>query len=228
MIKLLKWDSQFFNKKIGELEIDDNFENVQNASDYDLLYVKSNNDFIVEIENFKPRYSEIKVVFRKILESFIDIEKDDLKISTLCDNGYKNQLYFLATVSGEFSRFKLDPNFSNDIFLKLYETWVDNSISGEIAEEVLVYIDEDVIKGFVTFKYQNKAVLIGLIAVLPSAQGVGIGYKLMRAVEKKAIQNNIEELIVQTQLKNKLACKFYKKLGYKIILTQNIKHFWKL
>ena len=64
-IKPLDWDSNFFKKKIGLLDLsyDSDFSEIQN--DFDLIYVLSVKDIAIEITNYKPSYSENKIVFSK-------------------------------------------------------------------------------------------------------------------------------------------------------------------
>lgn len=49
-----------------------------------------------------------------------------------------SELLSLALNSGEFSRFKLDPLFSAELFEKLYTRWITRSVRKEIAWQVLV------------------------------------------------------------------------------------------
>ena len=65
MIKFLEWDSSFFNKKIGEVELAETNHFFRDTNDFDLLYVKQHQEGFVEIDNFRQTYFETKVVFAK-------------------------------------------------------------------------------------------------------------------------------------------------------------------
>ncbi|MEO8515544.1 MAG: hypothetical protein ABI426_02310, partial [Flavobacterium sp.] len=67
VINFLEWDSTFFNKKIGLLELNSNNQNFEINNDYDLIYVVSDIEISIENFNFKNSYSETKVVFAKKL-----------------------------------------------------------------------------------------------------------------------------------------------------------------
>lgn len=224
MIKKLKWDSDFFGIEIGEFFYDGK-ESESNFDEYDLLYLKSKIDIYPEIRNFENTFSETKLIFAKELEQNNNTNENifsfkDLKID-------KSLIYKLSFESGKFSRFNLDPNFENDKFQELYKLWIDNSISNIFADDLLVYLDQNEIIGFITYKTQNNTATIGLVAVSQNCQGKGIGSQLLKAVEHKLNNNSIKRLLIPTQQINEIACNFYKKQGYRIEETLFIKHYWK-
>jgi len=223
MVAKLNWDSDFFNISIGEL-IQTN-EAAFESDSFDLVYVKINNSIPVFSSGFENTFSETKVIFHKKLGSKSPIDR---AIISLFSSQYSvNDLYELAYESGKFSRFKLDPRFGEPNFRKLYKAWVDNSINKSIADDVLVYKELDRIIGFVTYKIKGNAATIGLIAVSSDFQGKGIGKKLVESVQNAILDKDRTALQIPTQLENTSACLFYEKLGYKIIETTFLTHFWK-
>jgi len=222
MIKRLDWDSNFFGFEIGEL-IYENKLDFDNS--YDLLYLKNDQDFDVNVKDFTKKFSETKLIFSK------DINDVNPQSSVFSINEIQydiNEIYELAYESGKFSRFFLDGNFEKDKFKELYQKWVDNSISNIFADDLLVYLENNQIQGFVTYKVNNKTATIGLIAVHPNHQGKGVGGKLLRVVENKLFENKINKLLIPTQQKNVMACDFYKKYGYQVYETTFIKHYWRI
>lgn len=223
MIKELFWDSDFFNLKIGELETDS--ETITENNSFELLYIKNKSGFKPEIQGFENNFSEVKVVFGKHLNN---VTNEEGSIKSFNETDFSiDDLYELAYESGKYSRFLLDTNFGTDNFKKLYKIWVDNSLNKKFADAVLVFLKDTEIAGFVTYKSQVDFAQIGLIAVSPKFQGQGIGKKLLQFVENLLIERNIFELKIPTQLENEAACNFYKKLGYQIIETTHIMHYWK-
>jgi ribosomal protein S18 acetylase RimI-like enzyme len=226
MIKLLEWDSSFFNRRIGLLDLNNGSPNFEDLHDYDLVYTMSDEDFTLDISKFNKTYYETKVVFSKmIMESKEPIDEN---ISVAKKNDNKKQIYNLALESGKFSRFNLDKNFKRREFKKLYYKWVDNSFNKEFADAVLVYKFENEIIGFVTYKISDDFATIGLIAISPLYQGKGIGIKLINAVEIELVNRQIGELRIPTQFQNKIASEFYTKLGCKIIEKKIISHYWRI
>lgn len=226
IVKHLDWDSSFFNKKIGLLELssDSNFSEIQN--DFDLIYVVSDKDIAIEIADYSQSYSENKIVYSKKI-----VQKNDSKDTNIffaLEGSTREEIYALAFESGKFSRFKLDPNFDQREFEKLYKKWVDNSFNKEFADAVLVYKEQDKILGFITYKVWDKQATIGLIGVCKKHQGKGMGKKLIQYVEMELAYKGVNELRIPTQLQNVMACEFYTKMGYEIIENKTLKHYWKL
>jgi len=226
VIKYLEWDSSFFNKKIGLLDLSQNQKYFEVENDYDLIYVVSDLEIVNNLTNYEQTHSETKVVFSKILAKEDKLVYD--AIVSVLNSPPKESIYQLAFESGKFSRFNLDVNFTNSEFKQLYKKWVDNSYSREFADDILVYENLNESIGFVTFKIFENYATIGLIAVSPLYQGKGIGRKLLEAVESKLVVLGVDELKIPTQLQNKIACEFYNKMGYKIIEEKKLKHYWKL
>ena len=225
MVKKLHWDSEFFNLDIGEMNYNENYE-AENISDYDLIYILSNEDFQFNIDNFENTFSETKVTFVKIFETNNYTSKSIFTLDELDVN--KEQLYLLAYESGKNSRFLLDKNFDENHFKRLYQAWIDNSINKKFADDVLVYFEENKLKGFVTYKINNQIASVGLIAVNNAYQGKGIGAKLLQFLENLLYQKQVNQLTIPTQLSNIQACNFYQKHGYIVKNKSFIKHYWKL
>lgn len=225
MVKTLQWDSDFFNLNVGEINYDQ--KHIQkNVSNYDLIYVFSNDDFVLKLDNFENTFSETKVIYIKNLENenlnsepIFKLNEVDVEI---------DKLYSLAYESGKNSRFLLDKKFDKSHFTKLYQAWIDNSINKKFADDILVYFEENQIKGFVSYKVNNNIASIGLIAVDANFQGNGIGAKLLRHLENIILETGIKQITIPTQLSNIQACNFYKKQGYSIKNKSYIKHYWKI
>ena len=225
-INKLDWDSRFFNLKIGEIFIE-NSQKEDINSDFDLIYVKQNISSSIEILGFEKKFQETKLIFHKILEEE-NIFLEENKIIDFEENPIpKESFYKLAYVSGNKSRFFLDGNFGVEKFKKLYQKWIDNSITKEFADKIFYTLEDEKISGFVTLQKKNNYAIIGLIAVDPKIQSQGIGTQLIKKCENYCIEEGIKELKIPTQKENKQACNFYQKLGYSIAEKLTIKHFWK-
>ena len=122
---------------------------------FDLIYLNTLQDFQVKLINFSETYSEnqLCLVKNKLKSSHINVP--NISPVSILNDSEINVLYELAFESGKYSRFKLDKNFSEIDFRKLYKKWVDNSLNLEIADEVLVYKISDIIQGFITYKIYN-------------------------------------------------------------------------
>ena len=223
-VNKLDWDSEFFQKNIGEIDCNRSKLAPVDQS-FDLIYVKNCFDPNFHITDFYLNHQETKVVFSKIVEE----KQQPLTIIKDTDNSLltKERFYPIAFESGKFSRFKLDSNFSKKDFEKLYSIWVDKSIAKEIADKVFYLEEKNELKGFITLKQKETDCLVGLFGIDIKFQGKGLGTTLLNVVEDYCSKNGIEKLIIPTQKENLPACAFYLKYGFEIIEEINIKHFWR-
>lgn len=228
----LRWDSDFFNKKIGRIEVKSDYvnlvENLEKAfkKQYDLVYVFGNKNTDIPnqiLEKFNGKLVDRKITFAAQIE---DLQtKNTVGIKEFEEkNG--NLLYNLAYLSGQYSRFRLDKNLEIENFKRLYREWVDKSVSHQIAKKVFIYEENGQTKGMITLGVKEKVANIGLIAVDEALHGKGIGMSLIDACVRYCKAENIITLDVPTQLDNAQACKFYEKCGFTEKSVQNIYHFW--
>ncbi len=222
----LDWDSQFFNKNIGEVFLQNSGELVFTESDFELIVVKQPNEFLVEIEDYECTFQETKVLFEKKLSVQELGEFGTIKDT---DSDPKNWKFFkeLAYESGKHSRFLLDPNFGEAPFQNLYNEWIINSINKKFAEKIFYLANNEETIGFVTVQKEGDKGKIGLIATNPKFQGKGFGKVLLQKAEEYCIENGMTTMQIPTQAENIQACQFYQNRGYVIAETLIIKHFWK-
>jgi len=233
VVEKLDWDSHFFKKEIGRVVVDQIdlafYEEINDfiaKSSYDLIYlfeknVEHRHNPIVE-ESLK----DTKVVYQKTLFSS-QIDSRNCKKYINSEVKSLDTLYSLAIASGEYSRYRIDPKFSTQDFVKLYTKWIDNTLNGTIADDIFVYQEQENIIGLVTAKYAGQKSEIGLIAVEDGHRGKSIGSSLLKTIECEAIKRGCNTVSVATQLSNLSACGFYEKNEYKIVNKVNIYHIWK-
>jgi len=224
MIKRLQWDSDFFNLNVGELQFEERNDSL-NYTDYDLLYVVSSEDFDLKLKKFENSFSEQKVKFYKELKETVSMSQNVLSYKDVEYN--IDDIYQLAYESGKHSRFLLDKKFDAEKFRELYRLWIDNSISKNFADDILLYNYEGETVGLLTYKIIKKNAFIGLISVSPKHQGKGIGGTMLKHLEALLYKKGIENLTIPTQYENQQACYFYSKEGYSISEKTYVKHYWK-
>ena len=231
LITLLEWDSNFFNTKIGKVEITNPtleklgaIEALKRKNGFDLLYL-----YFMEVDSsvfdwLKDNGGQLvdqKVTFQKIIGSH---ELKGLSAIEIYDGDLTQKLLGLAIESGHKSRFYKDlrmrPRFND-----LYTTWIEKSLSRELADEVLVSMNDSEINGFVTVKKTKEKGEIGLIAVDKDFRGTGVGKKLIVGAENwfKSSQCNLIKIV--TQLDNIAACGLYLKTGFVKIKSEYIFHY---
>jgi len=232
---LLEWDSGFFGYKVAGIkasELDparlDNIMKQLRVKDYKLAYCfvspadRISSESLKQVSSFladeKITYS-IKNVDENNFPGSDKIIPYDLKIAS-------QKLIKLALQSGIYSRFKIDQNFRNNEFERLYIEWIEKSVSKVLADEVFIYREDDEIQGFITLSIKNSTGSIGLIAVDENQRGKAIGKKLIGRSLLYFKENNIVETDVVTQKANSIACRFYETCGFRIKNVVNIYHLW--
>ena len=132
----------------------------------------------------------------------------------------------LVLQAGLYSRFRLDENFSNKEYERLYIEWLYKSLMKTIAIKILVAKKGPSIIGITTLDKKTNYADIGLVAVDGNFRGQGIGYDLIHSSDSIAYEMGFNEIKVATQLKNKEACRLYEKCHFQIEKITNIYHYW--
>lgn len=236
-IKCAYWDSENFNVKVGALQVPSSIslsvdmlhslQKMAKKDDYELIYIMLSDNRTIQMpygnSELNLLFVDKKTTYTKIVTGE---ESQTTQIRSFKDSDSLSELYLLAIESGKHSRFKLDFNFSPEVFEKMYRIWIERSVRKEIADDVLVYEEADHLRGMLTYKqFPNKAI-IGLIAVSPVCQNLGIGSKLMKYLELNLFRNGITELEVVTQGHNLQACQFYERNNFNVKDVTNIYHLW--
>lgn len=229
----LAWDSQFFGKKIGRLDIveeNEGFlkENLSKAfvENYDLIYLFAEQNIEISdkiLQEFHGKLVDKKVTFTAEIDHLSPNQNTNVK--EFLDKKATTELYELAYLSGSHSRFKLDEKLGIENFKRLYREWIDKSVSHEIARKIFVYGDEK-IGGMITLGVKDSTATIGLVAVYETLQGHGVGRALIDACVDFCKNEKIKTLDVPTQIDNLQACRFYEKYGFEVKGIKNIYHFW--
>jgi dTDP-4-amino-4,6-dideoxy-D-galactose acyltransferase len=230
----LKWDSAFFGFDVAKINCDQPFD--EKIKERILELAKNNVKLVYyftmpqnPVPDEKLRLLNGKLVDKKITfyKNIVPTAHDVNENVVLYEKKQTDPVLInLALSSGAHSRFKIDQNFPQYSFEKLYSLWITRSASGEIADYVFVYKANDNISGLITLKAGGQEAAIGLLSVDQNVQGKGIGRSLIQRVENACIENGIRGLSVATQGDNTLACQFYLKTGFQIIKQELVYHFW--
>jgi len=136
------------------------------------------------------------------------------------------ELEQLAVLAGTYSHFNTDPNFSKELFLKLYHVWIENSVNGSVASRILVIRNNNKIVGMITLGTKNNRGDIGLLAVNANFRGKNFGAKLVSAAQAYFIELGFFQAQVVTQKANVPACRLYEKCNFHQEKIENFYHFW--
>lgn len=232
--EILKWDSDFFGIKVAKVTISgeskDEFQRIMDELkqiNCKLIYC-----FINPVNHFNnqlvARYSGL-LVDEKV--TYLRNIKNYSTINETCIHEYdygifRKELISLAIQSSEYSRFRVDKNFKEDMCINLYTQWISNSVKRTFDDAIYVYEENDVIKGIVTLKDRKNIGAISILSVDREVRGKKIGTKLVEKVFEHYKNKEIFNIEVVTQKANHRACNFYEKLGFNVKLIENIYHIW--
>nr|WP_295923786.1 GNAT family N-acetyltransferase [uncultured Dyadobacter sp.] len=232
-IQYLSWDSQFFDRKIGKIETEgqeggrimDMVKQAENEN-YQLLYIYSKN--LLDNAAFNGasfQHVDLKMTYSMEINGAVPVPQyPNIEILQRGNDG--SVLYELAYQSGEYSRYRVDRRFGENDFKKMYRQWIDNCLTGEMADVVFVHTLNGVIDGFITLKKQGNNATIGLIATSREKRNQGIGKSLLNRARSYAEESGISTLFVTTQGGNINACRFYENNGFVLKSELNVYHGW--
>jgi len=224
----LEWDSKFFNKQIAFI---DGFKATDRQISEEIdSFLRCGTDCIylftrraVDLPGYDIILADKKRVYVLNRPAYKELSYDPY-ISQPIYSGEPSELYDLAIQSGEHSRFRIDPHFSDDEFSNLYKKWIDNSVNEGFADFVLVALDPDP-QGFITAKIKEGKVSIGLFATDRKHRSKGIGSRLIKEIINIAAKRGLKVEVV-TQADNKTACDFYERRGFRMSDEQYVYHIW--
>lgn len=107
---------------------------------------------------------------------------------------------------------------------KMYSDNVLNDNLTNKGHHFILAKENDVCLGFASFEFNymsTNATRLHKLYLLPSAQGKGVGKKLVDAIVEKAQKNHSTSLSLNVNRFNK-AVSFYKKVGFEIIAEEDL------
>jgi dTDP-4-amino-4,6-dideoxygalactose transaminase len=234
-VEALSWDTDFFGFPVGRITINDADvaklaqEAIARSESFRLLYCFADTAGLARGEVSEALPSALWVDGKQTYVKRIAQRElpNPAEHGIYPADAYSEALYTLALQSGEYSRFRTDPNLDRRHFERLYGAWMEASVSRTIAQEVFVHHDAaGNPDGVITLGEKSGRMDIGLVAVDTAARGKGIAGKLLEAAEWYALAHGFTEMQVVTQEANTPACRLYEKAGYQLEKSINIFHIW--
>jgi len=214
IVRPLRWESSFFGKRMGLLNVDAAGEDLSLS---DLL--------AFDVVEAKVQASRLDIVDRLIEHGFRLAETEvSYGYTGISDRGEDQNFRVAgqADVSAvqsvvrkafQFSRFR-PPWFAQSASADYYATWAANAIRGTFDDECLLIEDADALLGFVTIRDEGDCLgRIGLLATAPAPEHKGTGRRLVGVAHKWCASRGIQRLSVVTQLGNSRAVRLYERTG---------------
>lgn len=137
------------------------------------------------------------------------------------------------TFDGYLGRFHSDPHFMKDRATEMYVLWMKNSLSGKLADDVLVAKIDGKVAGFLTLNLQkNLTERFGLrhaegvlAGVAPFAQGKGV-YRSVIHESLFWFSERSDKVKVVTQVNNHAVQNAWTSLGFRLFNSYYTLHYW--
>jgi dTDP-4-amino-4,6-dideoxy-D-galactose acyltransferase len=230
----LEWDSQFFGKRIARLNRNCLDEAGLAAA---LGWCELNK---IDCLYFLAAGNDSRTVSLAEQNAFIQTDVRITLDRSLPENDRANaidppvrfavsedlpELRKIASGLHHDSRFYFDPHFERGQCDLLYETWIENSCKG-FAEAVLVAEADGQPAGYITCHLRRTESQVGLMGIVESHAGKGLGRKLVQAFLAWSIEHGAGRAIVVTQGRNVAAQRFYQRCGFLTSSLQLWYHRW--
>lgn len=233
--KVLDWDSQCFNFRVAKFltvlcSREDYLQAVQEMRESDVRVAYYSipifeYDAARIVEQAGGKFACLRNTYkRKLNDIQAGFESTDILSYTKPEP--TKELLDLGVICGEHSRFRTDDGFGYYNFEKLYHEWVYGSVNKSLADEILIYVENETIQGMITVGKHRDCGEIGLVGVNRGMRGRKIGSYLLRAVFEWCKINHCVEIQVVTQGENVPACNLYEKFGFLLEEQKKTYHIW--
>lgn len=212
-IKPLEWQSAFFRRRCALLELEgDRVLDVAQLNGWELVQAKV-------LAQQGAQLDALSALGFRLVEGEADCVLGIAAVERpaairIAREQHIPLLRRAAAEAFTYSRFRA-PWFAAGDSGRFYAQWIENAVRGIFDNQCLLALDEQgSMQGFVSLReLPDGTGRIGLLAVLPAAQGLGIGQRLMNAANDWCRARRLTRLHVATQLGNLSALRLYLRCG---------------
>jgi len=214
----------------------DEFDPAWDLSGCDLLYVVTPEALPPEVlARYGGTLMDLRRVYERRFPAPVSLPVEamrGLSFATLDERplrpGEFERLVSLVWESGIHSRYYRDPRIPREWYRRLYRTWIENSVNGEVAYAVMTARLHGVLQGFITLKESEPGTTtLSLVGVAEGLRGQGIGTRLLLATLNYILnRRHHTRITVTTHGHYEPVCRFYERQGFALIEAKNVYHFW--
>ncbi|GAC41338.1 GNAT family N-acetyltransferase [Paenibacillus popilliae] len=233
--QISEWDSKYFGVACARVELYRDLE--QNIQNQLLKWIKPFG--FVTLLNGKGNvcnthwlHTQTTAVLTDVrVQLHLDLAKQicpaGSEIYNVCNNvEHNHDVVNIASNAFIYSRFINDKNITTTQAKGVYTNWVENAFNKRDKFFCIAY-NEGIAAGFILFSIKNQhELIIELVGLDTTMQGMGVGSKLMHSVLHYAKVHHIDSVQVATQVENVSAINYYMKNGFKGTDIKYIYHFW--
>jgi ribosomal protein S18 acetylase RimI-like enzyme len=232
MIELLPWDTAFFGVRIGRARppLDPATARAiaaqARAAGFACAYLLADAADVTTVraaEDAGFRMADVRLTFERDLAAGPAARPNDVTPMRDAVEGDREALRADAAAAFSKSRFWGDPHFSRERCAALYETWIERDLR---EHRVRVAEAGGAPAGYVTLAERGDEAQIGLLGVLPSSRGGGLGLALVDDAAAIAKAGGARRLLVVTQGANTAAQRLYQRSGFVTRSVELWLHLW--
>ena len=230
LVELLTWDTEFWGIRAARVHGDnDNDLRLADAECADLgirwasMLAPS---VATSLVNSAIRVGYDMVDIRVTLRMTLDSSISDRSVEIAAPDDIE-AMASIASTAFPASRFSVDPHLDDNRCADFYDTWLRNSVSGQMADAIVVSRHFGEIDGFMTVRIaKDHTGLLPLVAIRADRRGRGVGRRLLDDALAWFGAQRCRELDVVTQLSNTPAIGLYESVGFRIVESGIWLHRW--
>jgi dTDP-4-amino-4,6-dideoxy-D-galactose acyltransferase len=240
-VSFLEWDSNFFNRAVAKIDIDENevvnisqiIEDCKKAH-YKMLYIFVNS----RNAGMKAKAAALlgtaineKIIFEKttFLNDNAKISPNTIYTVVTADaktygKTFYSKILDLTIKAGSFSRFKLDEKLDTHKFEEMYQIWVDALINDKNYRLIIAKTNDENIIGFLSYKIIEKEYKIDFMSIEEGYKKKGVGKALLQKTYVNINEKDFKSIITEIHAANIGAYNFFISHGFKVKEAFEIYH----
>ena len=233
----LDWDSDFFGLKVGRVIVSDSdvfdslsFEKKVLSDDFDLVYVVSLKKMLdFDILSALPlSLMDIQITMSKKSDKSECVDYP-YEFRTELSEKELEECYSILDQTAAVSRFFNEPLIGPEKTKQLYRRWLDNAVSTNFADGIIIAKKNDKIVGIHIVKTDSDIGHCSVIGVSENEKGSGIGRDLwFQALSYWNSMDIVKKYHVPFSIQNSESFNFHLKIGFnKVEEVKYIYHYRK-
>ena len=222
----LEWDTAHFGYRIARANIHqldaDSYpllEKLCREQSIDCLYFlasAADQGTIFELQRQRFDFLDIRMTLEKKLRRPQPKPADENFLSREAHEKDGPQLLEISRGKFNFTRFYADRCFDDGLAARMYQIWLNKSLTMGFADRVIAAELNQQPVGFVTCHLNRPAGEgnIGLVGLVESARGIGLGQSMVQYASQWFHSRGMNQVNVTTQGRNIPAQRFYQRCGF--------------
>lgn len=233
---LLEWDTRFFGFKVAKLQVGHHSDkSLERAIGEAKTMGVTLFSYIAPVGSHLSVSESTGLVERRNLYGFdigqmhlSEMPTEPYPLEVYTDTKPTPQFDRLAVTWGKSSRFFKDPTFPRLAAEAMYVYWMRAMLRRDGKEHILIARDnKGEISGITSGRINESGIGTPLMMVVEkSLFGLNVGPSFVIAHMRWLKQHHIKHAEIITHNSNKLACRIYEKLGWKLQSQQDVYHIW--